>query len=110
MAQNLIQAGYVGEGVATLETIHNNDPRNLDAINLLALTFEAYDQIPKAIIYREKMAVLNPWNAVNYLVLGRDYKKQGDMAKTKEALDKILSFATGVNGGPIADQARKELE
>ena len=110
MAQNLIQAGYVGEGVATLETIHNNDPRNLDAINLLALTFEAYDQIPKAIIYREKMAVLNPWNAVNYLVLGQDYKKQGDMAKTREALDKILSFATGVNGGPIADQARKELE
>jgi tetratricopeptide (TPR) repeat protein len=109
MAQNLIQGGFVAEGVATLEKIHADDYRNLDAINLLALTFEAYDQIPKAIEYREKMAILNPWNAANYLALVRDYKKQGDMIRAREALDKILSFATGVNGGPIAEQAIKEL-
>ena len=108
-AQNLIQAGFVEEGVITLETIHGNDPKNLDAMNLLALTFEAYGQIPKAITYREKIAKLNPWNAANYLALGRDYKKQGNIIKTKEILEKILSFATGANGGPIAEQAKKEL-
>jgi len=108
-AQNLIQAGFVEEGVITLEAIHGNDPKNLDAMNLLALTFEAYGQIPKAITYREKMAKLNPWNAANYLALGRDYKKQGNIIKTKEILEKILSFATGANGGPIAEQAKKEL-
>ena len=109
LAQNLIQTGFVEEGVTTLDTIHRNDPKNLDAINLLALTFEAYGQIPKAITYREKMAKLNPWNAANYLALGRDYKKQGNIIKTKEMLEKILSFATGANGGPIAEQAKKEL-
>jgi hypothetical protein len=29
--------------------------------------------------------------------------------KSKEMLDKILSFSTGVVGDPIAEQAKKEL-
>jgi hypothetical protein len=57
----------------------------------------------------KKMVKLDPWNAVNYLQLGKDYKLQGNLIKSKEMLDKILSFSTGVVGGPIAEQAKKEL-
>jgi hypothetical protein len=108
-AQNLIQNGLTEDGISALENIHKKDPRNLDAINFLALTFENYNQIDKAIIYREKIAALNPWNAPNYLALGIDYKKTGNSLKSQEMLNKILSFSTGVNGGPIAEQAKKEL-
>jgi hypothetical protein len=108
-AQNLIQYGLTEDGLTVLESIYKKDPRNLDAINFLALTFENYNQIDKAIIYREKMTALNPWNAPNYLALGIDYKKTGNSSKSQEMLNKILSFSTGVNGDPIAEQAKKEL-
>jgi len=108
-AQNLIQYGLTEDGLTALERIHEKDPRNLDAINFLALTFENYNQIDKAIIYREKIVVLNPWDAPNYLALGRDYQKIGNLPKSQEMLTKILSFSVGVNGGPIAEQAKTEL-
>jgi hypothetical protein len=43
------------------------------------------------------------------LFLGQDYKKIGNLEKSQEMLEKILSFAVGVNGGPIAEQAKKDL-
>lgn len=105
----LIQAGFTEEGVAVFQRIHKSDPRNIDAINTMALIYEKNNKISDAIIYREKIVSLDQWNAVNYLRLGKDYKLQGDLIKSKEMLDKILSFATGVNGGPIAEQAKIEL-
>jgi len=38
--------------------------------------------------------------------LGKDYKAQGNLVKSKEMLDKILSFASA---NPIAEQAKTEL-
>jgi tetratricopeptide (TPR) repeat protein len=109
LAQNLVQAGFIEDGLLALEKLHKSDPRNLDVINALALSYEAYNKIPEAIYYRKKMASLNPFNALNYLFLGRDYKKQGDVIKTQEMLEKVLSFPTGPNTEPIIEQAKKEL-
>jgi tetratricopeptide (TPR) repeat protein len=105
-AMQLIQAGFTDEGLVIVKKIHASDPRNLDAINGLALTSEQLNQIPEAIMYREKMAKLDPWNAVNYLELGKNYKIQGDLSKSKQMLDKILSFAPN---NAIAEQAKTEL-
>jgi len=105
-ALNLIQAGFTNEGILVLKKILAEDPRNLDAINGLALTSEQLNRIPDAITYREKMTKLDPWNAANYLALGKNYKAQGDFVKSKEILDKILSFASN---HPIAQQAKTEL-
>jgi O-antigen ligase len=102
----LVQSGFTDEGIVSAKKILVHDPRNLDAINGLALTSEQLNKIPDAIAYREKMAKLDPWNAVNYLALGKDYKTQGDLVKSKEMLDKILSFASN---DPIAEQAKTEL-
>jgi hypothetical protein len=40
------------------------------------------------------------------LALGKYYKQQGDLSKSKEMLEKILSFASA---NQIADQAKIEL-
>jgi len=108
-AMQLIQSGFTDEGLAIVKKLHRDNPLNLDAINGLALTSEQLNKIPDAIAYREKMAELDPWNAVNYLALGKDYKAQGDLVKSRAMLDKILSFSTGAIGGPIAEQAKTEL-
>ena len=105
----LVGAGFIEDGLAIAKKIYNDDPRNLDAINGLALVSEQLGNFPDAIFYRLKMVELDPWNAVNYLELGKDYKETGDLLKSKAMLEKILSFSTGTIGGPIADQAKTAL-
>jgi len=105
-ASRLIQSGFVNEGLVEVKKINLEDPRNLDALLLLALTYEQLSDFPNAIIYRENLAELDPWNAPNYLELGRDYKAVGNLVKSQEMLEKIVSFAPI---GPIAEQASKEL-
>ena len=105
-ASRLIQSGYVDEGLAEAKKIYLQNPRNLDALLLFALTYEQLNDLPEAISYREKIVQLDPWNAKNYLALGKYYKQQGDLGKSKEMLEKILSFAST---DQIADQAKIEL-
>ena len=69
------------------------DPRSLDALNLLSLVSEQVKDLGKAIKYRNEIVKLDPWNAVNYLQLGRYYKLTGDNTKMNEMLNKIISFA-----------------
>jgi tetratricopeptide (TPR) repeat protein len=105
-ASRLLQSGYVDEGLAEAKKIYLQNPRNLDALLLFALTYEQLNDLPEAISYREKIVQLDPWNAKNYLALGKYYKQQGDLSKSKEMLEKILSFASA---NQIADQAKIEL-
>ena len=105
-ASRLIQSGFVDEGLAETKKIYLQNPRNLDGLLLLALTYEQLNNLPEAISYREKIVKLDPWNAKNYLALGKYYKQQGDLDKSKEILEKILSFAPT---NQIADQAKIEL-
>ena len=104
-SSRLIQAGFE-EGLDKAEELYRSDPRNLDTLNVLAETYEQLANLPKAIYYRQAIAKLDPWNAKNYLALGKYFKQQGDLVKTKEMLDKILSFASA---NQIADQAKIEL-
>jgi tetratricopeptide (TPR) repeat protein len=106
-ASRLIQGGLVDEGLAEVKKIYLKDPRNLDTLMLFALTFEQLNNLPKAIEYREKIVQFDPWNASNYLALGRYYKLQGNLVKSNAMLDKILSFAST---NPIAKQANDELK
>ena len=105
-ASRLIHGGFVDEGLQEIYRILADNPRNQDALNLVALTFEQLSNFPRAIEFREKIVLLDPWNAENYLALGNDYKKQGNLAKSKAMLLKILSFAST---NPIAEQAKNEL-
>jgi len=104
-SSRLIQAGFE-EGLDKAEELYRSDPRNLDTLNVLAETYEQLADLPKAIYYRQAIAKLDPWNAKNYLALGNYFKQQGDLVKTKEMLEKILSFAST---NQISDQAKIEL-
>ncbi|NBU93220.1 MAG: hypothetical protein EBS18_01410 [Actinobacteria bacterium] len=105
-AMYLLDGGYIDEGLAAVKKINKNDPRNLDALNALALVSENLGKFNDAIGYRLEMAKIDPWNAKNYLALGKNYKAISDKTNTKAMLDKILSFASA---NPIAEQAKTEL-
>jgi len=105
-AMALVSNGFLDQGLPVVKKIYAENPRNMDALNALIWISEQLNQLPEAINYREQMAKLDPWNAVNYLGLGKDYKAQGNLVKSKEMLDKILSFASA---NPIAEQAKTEL-
>ena len=102
----LIRGGFVDEGLTAVKAINKNDPRNMDALNGLALVAEQLGKYDEAISYRLALSKLDPWNAVNYLALGKNYKAKGDLANAKLMLDKINSFASK---DPIAAQAKTDL-
>jgi tetratricopeptide (TPR) repeat protein len=102
----LIQSGFVDEGIKIVISIHQRDPRNLDALNGLAMLSEGLNKKSEALNYRLKMAELDPWNAVNYLAIGKIYKEQGNLVESAAMLSKIISFASS---DPIAAQAKSEL-
>lgn len=105
-AMNLVQAGFVDEGVDAVKQILRDDVRNLDAMNSLAQIYEQTGRIPEAIEIRVKISEIDPWNAKNYLQLGKNYKFLGNESRTREMLNKILAFASN---NPVGTQAQIEL-
>jgi len=105
-AIELIRGGFADEGIQVIKKIYELDSRNLDALNALSAISEQTNSLSDAIMYRKKMAELDPWNAANYLALGKDYKVQGDQVNCKAMLDKIISFAPNHS---IAAQAKIDL-
>ena len=105
-ASRLIDAGFE-QGLTEVEKLYRIDPRNLDTLALLSIANERLGNLSKAIEFRKAIAELDPWNAENYLALGRYYKSQGNSTESELMLDKILSFAAN---HPIAEQAAKELD
>ena len=101
----LIQGGF-SEGLVEAEKLNQYDPRNLDVLLISALTYEQLNDLPKAIKYRKAIIELDPWNAVNYLELGKYYKSQGNITDMEAMLNKILSFASEY---PIALEAIREI-
>jgi O-antigen ligase len=102
----LARGGFLDEGLAAIEEIYASDPRNLEALNALILISEQLGKNDEAVNYRLTMAELDPWNAKNYLGLGKIYKVLGDSEKSREMLEKIMSFAPDTEE---AKQANLEL-
>jgi O-antigen ligase len=105
-ASYLAGMGFPTESLDLLNKLYSTDPRNLDTLNLLASFNQQLGKYEEAINYRKQIAKLDPWNAENYLVMGRYYKELGDKANMQITLDKILSFASN---DPIAATAKSEL-
>jgi hypothetical protein len=72
----LVQSGFIDEGMRIISNIHERDPRNLDALNGLAILSENLDKKSEALTYRLEIADLDPWNAVNYLAIGKIIKSR----------------------------------
>lgn len=98
--------GFQQEALSLLEQLNLEDPYNLDALTFLASFYENVGQVDKALLAREKMAKLDPWNAANYLQMAFNYKFLGNKVQQQNYLDKVLSFAAA---DPIVIKAVPEL-
>ena len=89
----LYSVGYVQESLTELDKLKKSDPRNLDILNMLSEINENLQRYPEAIQLRTQIVKYDPWNATNYLQLGRDYKIIGDTNGMEAMREKINSFA-----------------
>jgi hypothetical protein len=102
----LVASGFVDEGMKVLNEVATSDPRNLDALMYLAEFNQSLNKLNEAINYRLQIAKYDPWNAANYLQLGRNYKALGDLENMNKMREKINSFASKTQE---ATQANSEL-
>lgn len=100
----LLDMGYTDEAYNIILSSHKNDPINPDYLQGLANFEESKQNIPNAISVRNKISIIDPWNADNYLKLLVLYKSNGDLVNANEIKNKILNFA------PNTDIAKTALE
>jgi O-antigen ligase len=102
----LVASGFTTEGLAVIEEVLEKDPRNLDALTSLAEYNRQLERAEEVNKYSQIIAKYDPFNATNYLQLGRNYKLMGNLTKMIEMREKIISFAPDTEE---AKQANIEL-
>lgn len=102
----LVASGFTAEGLNVLKEVLKSDPRSLDALTALAEFNQQLGKLEEVKKFRLQIATYDPFNAENYLQLGRNYKALGNVAKMNEMRTKILSFAPNTEE---AKQAISEL-
>jgi tetratricopeptide (TPR) repeat protein len=103
----LLDAGYTDEGYLNLSKLLNAHPRNEYLYLELSAIEETKGNLNKAIDLRERLSLLDPWNAKNYLKLLVLYKSIGNYSKAVEINNKIQTIA---GNHPIAEEAARELD
>jgi tetratricopeptide (TPR) repeat protein len=94
-------------GEQKIVSLLQSDSKNLEYLNRLAMLYEKTGKYNDSILVREKIAVLDPWNAKNYLNLGLNYKAINSLDRMSAMLDKINSFAPNT---PEASSAMIQLK
>lgn len=94
------------EGLETVLNLLAKDKRNLDFLNVLAIYYEDNNDLNKAVEYRKKVLIYDPYNAENFYYLGRIYKKLGNFKEMQTMLNKINAL-TG--GSKLSQLANREL-
>jgi hypothetical protein len=102
----LVANGFVDEGMKALTEVAESDPRNLDALMYLSEFNQQMNKLNESNSFRLQIAKYDPWNAANYLQLGRNYKALGDLTNMNAMREKINSFAPNTQE---ASQANSEL-
>ena len=100
----LFDTGDQKKAIEVVTRVADEFPRNLTAIEALALMHGILNEPQKAIYWREKFAKLDPWNGENYLQLIRLYKSSGDSESAQRMYNIIVSFA------PSSTEAKFALE
>lgn len=99
-ANMMLRANGVDQGIAALEELVKNDPRNNYYMLALAQALEFRNRISESILVRERVTIVDPHNVKNYLQLGRLYKAEGDPNLANQMRLKLISIA------PNTDQAK----
>lgn len=104
LAYFLFDTGDQKRAIEVVNRVVEEFPRNLTAIESLAIMYGILNEPQNAIYWREKFAILDPWNGENYLQLLRLYKSLGDSESAQRMYNIILSFA------PSSNEAKSALE
>jgi O-antigen ligase len=106
IAVNLTITGHADFAIQTLKKSLSATPNSLDTLSTISNIYESAKQPENALQYRLQLVKLNPWNAQNYLQLGKDYRDIGNFEKMDVMLNKIKSFAATTD---IYSTAKTEL-
>ena len=99
----LLDAGFKNEGYLNLNKLLNQYPRNEYLYLELSAIEEKNGNLDVAINLRERLSVLDPWNARNYLKLVQLYKAGGLYSKAAEINNKIQTFAANTEIGKLSE-------
>lgn len=106
IALALSNSNQHADAIPIIKKVLVEEPRNLDALILLAYNYEYLGNFTDAIATRLKLAQYDPQNAENFLELGRAYKTVGDRANARKMLDRIALLTKSI---PEYEQALVEL-
>ena len=93
IAGYLLVSGDSNNGIKVLEEIIVRDPRNQDAIRVIAVVNSQLGLMDKAIVNRQIIAKLDPWNANNLLELGKLYSVSSNFSELNKVKDLIIEMA-----------------
>jgi O-antigen ligase len=102
LASFIATSGFASDGIELLNNVISKEPRNQDAMNLLANYYSELKQPDLALKLRLKIIELDPYNAKNYYQAGLIYKTFGDFTNMEKMRNKILGFARNTPEGAAA--------
>ena len=101
-AKQVAMTGKKDEALSELKLLNKYDPRSLDYLLALSALSENMGDYRYSILKRNEITKLDPWNAKNYLELGRDYKLIGEFTEMERCKKIILEFAANTPEASIA--------
>jgi len=93
IADKLLMRGLSEQAMNVITDLVKYEPRNLEYLTTRAYFAEYLNDFELAIIDREKISILNPYNGVNYKFLVSSYLKTGRISEANNILNKVNSFA-----------------
>lgn len=92
-ARFFFEAGMNEKAVEQLKLSIENDPREFESRDTLAMYYEQVNRQELALPLREYIVTIDPYNVINLLALGRDLKATGDVSGAREIVDRIAAIA-----------------
>ncbi len=89
----LYDMGFKTEAYTAASNIFDSDPINPDFLRGRVFYEESVGNVANVISTRKQIALVDPWNAENYLQLLKLYKSTGDIENANAMKEKIISFA-----------------
>jgi len=102
VAKQVAMTGKKDEALSELKLLNKYDSRSLDYLLALSGLSENMGDYRYSILKRNEITKLDPWNAKNYLELGRDYKLIGEFTEMERCKKIILEFAANTPEASIA--------
>ena len=106
VALNLIDAGYFDKGIDIIKLLSEEDPRQVNYLQVLVRAEMTRNNLREAVELRESISKLDPWNAQNYFELALLYRSLGDTEQVKKIKGIILEINTST---AYSNQAKLEL-